>query len=151
MTFMKVIGYLLGTIGVVLGIYALTMDVSVEVNYSGGSSYGFPDRVNNIGLMMQRQNFLYTSGFLFICGLILVLYDKSPKVKHRYKEYLESAKKAEFKGQLSVAIDHYADAIYHLENDYATKSVSNADEVRRQNLLLSLKQKLDTLKKHPSS
>lgn len=55
-----------------------------------------------------------------LIGLIIVLTSPSNNeaTKHVYKQYIESAKKAEFKGNMEKAIDCYQDALYHLKNDY---------------------------------
>lgn len=60
---MKLTGILLVILGVLLVFFALDMDVSV------GTAFG--QRVNNIGLMNDRQNILIISATLFIAGVIL--------------------------------------------------------------------------------
>ena len=45
-------------------VYAMNMDVSVST-YAG--------RVNNIGLMSDRQNYLIFSGIIFLAGVILAI------------------------------------------------------------------------------
>jgi hypothetical protein len=144
---MKTIGIILLSIGIILGIYALTMDVSVKVDYPGGNPYGLPDRVNNLGLMNDRQNYSIFAGVLSIIGIVLVLIPKKrqPKTEeHEYKKHQELAKKAEYKGQISEAIDHYMDALYHLENDY--QNLSKKKDEARLKLVASLKEKVDNLK-----
>jgi uncharacterized membrane protein len=74
---MKNIGVLLIFCGVVLGLYALTMDTSVEVNYPMGNNMGLPNRVNNIGLLSDKQNYLIFGGILSVTGLLL--YFSKPK------------------------------------------------------------------------
>ena len=60
---MKPFGIIILIIGIIIGIYALSMDTSVKVNY-GGNSYGMPERVNNLGLMNKKQNLLIVSGLM---------------------------------------------------------------------------------------
>jgi len=57
-----------------------------------------------------------------LVGLVIVLLSPSANEieADRYKRYLELAKKAKYKGNVEKAIDHYQDALYHLENDYVT-------------------------------
>ena len=143
---MKTVGILSCIAGALLGFYALSMDVSVKVNYSGGNSYGFPDRVNNLGLMSQRQNYLTISGILILAGVLFIVFSNKSKkkIEHKYKEHLELAKKAEYKGELSVSINHYLDTLFHLENDY--KHLSKNNDESRKKLILSLKNKVEELK-----
>ena len=59
---MKIIGYLAIVIGVIFAVSALFMDVTVAT--SGGY------RVNNLGLMSSRQNYMI---FVAIAGIIIAL------------------------------------------------------------------------------
>jgi len=69
---MKTIGLTLFTVGFILMMYALLiMDTSVPVDYPAGNSYGLPDRVNNLGLMSQRQSYLIASGIIIIIGIVI--------------------------------------------------------------------------------
>jgi len=61
----KIIGYLAIVIGVIFAVSALFMDVTVET--SGGY------RVNNLGLMSSRQNYMIFGGFVAIAGIIIAL------------------------------------------------------------------------------
>jgi hypothetical protein len=47
---------------------------------------GLPNRVNNIGLMADKQNYLIASGVLLIVGLILCYLPQSQPVKEKEKE-----------------------------------------------------------------
>ena len=144
---MKAIGILFIIIGALLGIHALTMDVTVAVDYSGSNSLGLPERVNNIGLMSDRQNYLIFGGILLVIGLILtIFYNKGKKQlqKQNYREFQDLAKRAEYKGQISTAIDHYMDTLFHLENDY--KNLPKRNEVRRLQLIETIKAKVEELK-----
>lgn len=62
---MRNIGYILMGVGLIAMLCAMSMDVSVST-YAG--------RVNNIGLMAERQNYLIFSGFIFIGGVILAIF-----------------------------------------------------------------------------
>ena len=64
--------FLLGIIGMFL---ALSMDTSVQVpvQHILGETIG-GGRVNNIGLMQDRQNYLIGSGVIVLCGLLLGLF-----------------------------------------------------------------------------
>lgn len=77
---MRTLGISILIIGIILGIYALSMDTSVQVNYSG-DSFGLPDRVNNLGLMNDRQNYLIVAGVLLIIGTIISIFKKSNNVE----------------------------------------------------------------------
>ncbi|OFY26314.1 MAG: hypothetical protein A2X17_01395 [Bacteroidetes bacterium GWF2_41_61] len=70
---MRTFGKILLFVGILLLIIALTMDVSVEVNYSGGNELGFPKRVNNLGLMSERQNYTIIAVGLIIASTILIV------------------------------------------------------------------------------
>ncbi|HBT5044830.1 TPA: zinc ribbon domain-containing protein [Klebsiella pneumoniae] len=61
----KIIGYLAIVIGVIFAVSALFMDVTVAT--SGGY------RVNNLGLMSSRQNYMIFGGFVAIAGIIIAL------------------------------------------------------------------------------
>jgi len=75
---MKTVGLILFTGGLILMMYALLiMDTSVAVDYPASNNYGLPDRVNNIGLMADRQNYLIVSGIVIIIGLVLAFTAKS--------------------------------------------------------------------------
>lgn len=62
---MKIIGYIAIAIGIIFAVSALFMDVTV----AAGDGY----RVNNIGLMSSRQNYMIFGGFVAIAGLIITL------------------------------------------------------------------------------
>ncbi|GBL35007.1 hypothetical protein EMGBS15_06020 [Filimonas sp.] len=70
---MKTIGSLLIPAGIMLMVYAFTLETSVEVNYQNGNSLGLPNRVNNIGLMADKQNYLIGSGVLLNSRFNIVL------------------------------------------------------------------------------
>ncbi|MEB3843542.1 hypothetical protein AAH995_04275 [Pseudomonas putida] len=62
---MRALGKFMLVLGVIVVVFAISMDVSV----STGSG-----RVNNIGLMAQRQNYTLIGGMLFIAGLLVVIF-----------------------------------------------------------------------------
>ncbi|WP_262362834.1 hypothetical protein [Klebsiella pneumoniae] len=70
---MKIIGYLAIVIGVIFAVSALFMDVTVAT--SGGY------RVNNLGLMSSRQNYMIFGGFVAIAGIIIALVGDKLKAK----------------------------------------------------------------------
>jgi hypothetical protein len=73
---MRTLGIIILIIGIVLGIYALSMDTSVQVNYDG-NSFGLPERVNNIGLMNTKQNLIIVAGVLSIIGTLILIFKKT--------------------------------------------------------------------------
>lgn len=62
---MKIIGYIAIAIGIIFAVSALFMDVTV----AAGDGY----RVNNLGLMSSRQNYMIFGGFVAIAGIIIAL------------------------------------------------------------------------------
>nr|WP_318826038.1 zinc ribbon domain-containing protein [Providencia sp. PROV252] len=73
---MKGFGIFLLVIGIIGAIASFAMDVTVATEYGR--------RVNNIGLMSARQNFILISCFIILCGLLMVLFGgrKSTKVNN---------------------------------------------------------------------
>ena len=70
---MKSLGAVLLCVGIVLGIYALNMDVSVSV---AAKDYGYgiespAMQVANIDLMSQRQNLTIFAGVIAVVGAVL--------------------------------------------------------------------------------
>lgn len=47
------------------------MDTTVRVDYPDGNRFNMPERVNNLGLMNEKTNYLIFSGILSVVGLIL--------------------------------------------------------------------------------
>ena len=64
-----------------------------------------------------------------IIGLIIVLISPEDNEvdQHRYKQYVDLAQKAKYKGNITKAIDHYQDALYHLEHDYKKPSQQRSE------------------------
>lgn len=65
-------GYLLIAVGTVWLVIAFLMDTSVSI--SGGGLYGLPSRVENIGLIAQRQNHLFVSALIILIGVLLAIF-----------------------------------------------------------------------------
>lgn len=78
---MKDIGAILLIVGIGLGVYAMTMETSVKVDYPMGNRFGMPERVNNIGLMNNKQNYLMIAGALSVIGILLIITGKKPNEK----------------------------------------------------------------------
>ena len=64
---MKTIGLLLIFFGIAVGMYAFAMDTSVDTDNAFGIN-----RVNNIGLLNDKQNILFVGGVLCVMGSIFV-------------------------------------------------------------------------------
>jgi hypothetical protein len=140
---MRTLGIIILIIGIILGIYALSMDTSVQVNYSG-NSYGMPDRVNNLGLMSARQNNLLIAGILSIIGTMILIF-KRPDKKDNYQftDTLGKAKSAETHGNYKESLDMYKETLYHLRNDY--KNLDKKSEEGRQRHIRNVTEKIETL------
>lgn len=70
-------GKIIIAVGSVILLYSLLMDTSVKVNYPDGNSFGFPERVNNLGLMAQQQMAFMLGCVILIVGVV-VLYMSKP-------------------------------------------------------------------------
>ena len=68
---MKIAGYIAIAVGLIFAISALFMDVSVDV----GNGY----RVNNLGLMASKQNYIIFGGMLAIAGVIAAVFGDKHK------------------------------------------------------------------------
>ena len=53
------------------------MTTSVAVDYPMGN--GLSERVNNIGLMNDKQNYLIFGGLMIVVGIILAIFVKKPE------------------------------------------------------------------------
>jgi hypothetical protein len=73
---MKESGILLVILGIILGIIAISMEVSVNTPYGYGS-----EKVINIGLIDQRQNLTIFSGIAFISGILLIGFSSFGSIK----------------------------------------------------------------------
>ena len=72
----SIAGIFLLVIGLIMFFYfAAVFDTSVTVDYSatGGNSFGFPDRVNNIGLMQERNVGIVVGIVLAVGGGVLMV------------------------------------------------------------------------------
>ena len=100
---MKNLGMIIFLIGLSLLAYGFTIDTSVSVDYTHGNMLGLPERVYNIGLVSEKQNYLISGLVLFILGIITVLtYDNKFAAKSvRKKSYQKATKIKNY-----LAIDH---------------------------------------------
>ena len=134
---MKIFGIITLVLGcILLGIYALIMNTSVEVS-------------NNFGLLNDRQNYLYVGGILVVIGIVILLFLKRKKTdsnNHHYKITHDKAKIAEYKGNLKESLDMYLETLYHLENDYKNSKLAKDVNDSRTKLIASLKVKVEELK-----
>ncbi len=83
-----------------------------------------------------------------LIGFIIVLVSDNNKkiVRAKYKEHRELGEKAEFKGQLIEAVDHYMDSLYHLKNDYKNRKLNNSLEKIRAQEVSEISMKIDKIK-----
>ena len=75
---MKISGILLVILGIILGIMAATMDVSVEGSYK-------TERIINLGLMNDRSNLSIGAGVTFISGILLIGFSSFGSAKSKGK------------------------------------------------------------------
>lgn len=88
------LGGLLVIVGMGLLYFGLTMDTSVEIKYPENTeilNLDLPERVNNLGLMQDKQNYLMFGGICFVLGLIVVYAFPSSK-KEEEEEEIETKK-----------------------------------------------------------
>lgn len=74
---MKTAGFIVVFIGLILAVLVLSMDTSVYTDTGV--------RVNNLGLMSEKQNYLILTGVIIIAGVILFV-----KGKDKPKESIQS-------------------------------------------------------------
>ena len=89
-----ILGGLLVIVGMGLLYLGLTKDTSVVISYPEGTqslNLDLPDRVNNLGLMQEKQNYLMFGGICFVLGLIVVY--AFPSSKNEEIEEIEETKK----------------------------------------------------------
>jgi len=60
---------------------AFSMDTSIAVQYASGNAYGLPERVNNLGLMQDKQNTMILGGVLLLIGFMMLWFDKPTEKK----------------------------------------------------------------------
>ena len=97
---MKAIGSLLIIAGLIWGFVAFNIDTSIEI---GGESYGSGEysvsipkrRINNLGLMNEKQNNIYGAGITLVIGVILFIFgarkeDETKLEIHNKKEVIET-------------------------------------------------------------
>jgi hypothetical protein len=145
---MKILGYILISLSIILGLVSYNMDTTVESSNLDEYSE-IPVRVHNIGLMQQRQNLLILSSVLFIGGILLVVFSKketTPTLSQRYLDTWELAKMAEFRGNTEEAIRLYFDTLYYLENDFDEDNLERPVQLARAMNMKEIKSKIDELK-----
>ncbi|MBP8960274.1 MAG: hypothetical protein KBG40_07615 [Bacteroidales bacterium] len=110
-----------------------------------------------VGVIGKNRKIGFGGAFLLsvllspLLGLVITLLSKTKKAiseEHKFLVHKELGKKAEFKGQVDQAIDHYMDALYHLENDY--NNLNKKLEEGRLNHIKNIKLKIEELKKSKS-
>lgn len=67
---MRAIGIILTFVGVIWLLFAFNIDTSVEV----GSSILGSGRVENLGLIAQRQSHLFVAGLIMLIGVLLIIF-----------------------------------------------------------------------------
>ncbi|WKK83931.1 hypothetical protein QYS48_16965 [Marivirga arenosa] len=109
-----------------------------------------------VGLLGKDRKIGFAVSFIVslllspLIGLIVTSFSaRVIKVNQRsnYKVYKELGAKAEYKDKTNEAIDHYMDALYHLENDYKNKKISKSQNEKRLQHIDELKRKVEELKK----
>ena len=75
-TFQDILAIILFLVSVFLLANGLFMDTTLPVDYPGDNNYGFPERVENIHLANEKQNYLIFGGILFISSIILMVTSK---------------------------------------------------------------------------
>src|SRR4051794_12483689 len=117
---MKIAGSLMLFAGLILAAYALGMDTAIQSEGIG--------RVNNIGLMNDKQNYLILASAISIVGaLFFLLSDNVELKKSKYYEYFDLGRIQEINGNNDEAIKHYNACLYYLEN-HSTDGIVNGDE-----------------------
>lgn len=66
---MRNAGFFILAVGIIWLLVSLNMDTSIATGYGG--------RVNNIGLMASKQNYIIIGGLITICGLLISIFCKS--------------------------------------------------------------------------
>jgi hypothetical protein len=107
-----------------------------------------PVRVNNLGLMNARRDYLIIASVLVIFGTLILIFIKPKKSQnHPFVVTLEKAKVAEFKRNYKESLDMYLETLYHLENDYKNKKLDKNTEEGRQKHIRNITEKIESLKK----
>ena len=81
MTFNSAIGGLALMVGIIALFIAFTMDISVAVEYANGDSYGFPERVTNLALIQEKQNYMVFGGIMSVIGFLMIYLEKPSEKK----------------------------------------------------------------------
>jgi len=107
---------------------------------------GFLGKDRNIGFGMSFFLALILSPLI---GVIIVLFsDKAVdgSLRHKFKSYLETAKRSEYKGDIKDAIENYMNTLFHLESDYTNLDRKNDRD--RQKMVAEIKTKVEKLKEN---
>lgn len=77
---LRTVGVLLLIGGAIWLLYALNMDTSVATDPVSFGGITIPSqRVNNLGLMSQKQNYIIVASLTLVAGLITTLFDRHRK------------------------------------------------------------------------
>lgn len=85
---MKNFGVLLIIVGLIFAFFAFSMDTSVEVGGEviGEGEYSITvpvQRVNNLGLMNEKQNYIMGSGLMILIGVLLFIFAKKEHIEEK--------------------------------------------------------------------
>lgn len=81
MTFSSAIGGLALMVGIIALFIAFNMDISVAVDYANGNSYGLPERVTNLSLIQEKQNYMVFGGIISLVGFFMIYTEKPSEKK----------------------------------------------------------------------
>jgi hypothetical protein len=74
------VGWIVLVFGVILGVFAFSMDTTVTTDSQSIAGVSIPSqRVNNIGLMDERRNYLMVAGLMVVVGVGLIVADELQK------------------------------------------------------------------------
>lgn len=123
-----ILGGLLVVIGMGLLYLGLSMDTSLEVSYpeiSTSLNIDLPERVNNLGLMQEKQNYLMFGGICFILGLVLVY--AFPNSKSEENEGVKKCPKCAENIKKEAEICRYCSHSFVEKENINTKNENNID------------------------
>ncbi|EMM9642752.1 hypothetical protein NTP67_14250 [Providencia rettgeri] len=114
---MKGFGIFLLIIGAIASIVSFNMDVSVASGLGG--------RINNIGLISDRQNYIIGSLFISFCGLLIILFGKK-SVKE--SDIVNCPMCAEKINKNAIKCKHCGSSVGDLNKRVANNGLSASDE-----------------------